>query len=80
MSRYRKWSAQEKAVVALEAIKGEKTIAEISAKHGVHSNQVSKWKKRVITRITEIFYGRQQREKVNLFWKSQLYGYINLFH
>ena len=35
MSRYRKWSAQEKAVVALEAIKGEKTIAEISAKYGI---------------------------------------------
>lgn len=63
MSRYRKWSAQEKGVVALEAIKGEKTIAEISAKYGVHSNQISKWKRQATAGITEIFSGRHQREK-----------------
>lgn len=41
MSRYRRWSAQEKGVIAIETVKGEKTIPEISAKYGVHSNQIS---------------------------------------
>jgi len=65
MSRYRKWSAQEKGKIALEAIRGEKTIAEISAKYGVHANQISKWKKQVMAGLTDIFSGKQQREKNN---------------
>lgn len=65
MSKYRRWSAQEKGAVALEAIKGDKTVAEISAKYGVHSNQISKWKKQAIVGITEIFSGRHEREKDN---------------
>ena len=65
MSRYRKWSAQEKSKIALEAIRGEKTIAEISAQYGVHSNQISKWKKQVMAGITEIFSGKYQRDKNN---------------
>ncbi len=36
-----------KAKVALEAIKGERTIAEISSECGVHPNQIAKWKKRL---------------------------------
>ena len=65
MSRYRKWSAQEKSKIALEAIRGEKTIAEISAQYGVHSNQISKWKKQVMAGIPETFSGKQKREKNN---------------
>lgn len=41
----RRFSALEKLKVAMEAIKGELTIAEISSKYGVHSTQISKWKK-----------------------------------
>jgi transposase len=41
----RQFSASEKLQVAKEAIKGELTIAEISSKYGVHSTQISKWKK-----------------------------------
>lgn len=62
MSR-RRWSAQEKGVVALEAIRGEKTIAEISAKYGVHSNQASKWKKQAISGIVDTFSGKQQHKE-----------------
>ena len=38
---------------------------EVSAKYGVHSNQISKWKKQAIVGITEIFSGRHEREKDN---------------
>lgn len=42
----RKFTAAEKAKVALEAIRGEQTIAEISTKYAVHATQINKWKKR----------------------------------
>ncbi len=41
----RRFSASEKLKVAMEAIKGDLTIAAISSKYGVHSTQISKWKK-----------------------------------
>ena len=37
-------SADFKARVTLEAIKGEQTLAEIGARHGVHLTQVAAWK------------------------------------
>jgi transposase len=40
----RNHSANFKAQVALEAIRGEKTIAEIAAHHEVHATQVTSWK------------------------------------
>ncbi len=42
----RNHSAKFKAQVALEAIRGEKTVAEIAAHHEVHSTQVTSWKNR----------------------------------
>lgn len=41
----RRFSASEKLKVAMEAIKEERTIAEISSQYSVHSTQISKWKK-----------------------------------
>lgn len=60
MSRKR-WSAQEKGIIAIEAIKGEKTIAEISARYGVHANQISKWKRDAMAGIADIFSGKHKR-------------------
>ena len=44
----RKFSDQFKAKIALEALRGDKTIQEIAAKHQLHPNQVSTWKKRAM--------------------------------
>jgi transposase len=48
-------SADFKARVALEAIKGEQTLAEIGARHGVHLTQVAAWKKAAIEGMTTTF-------------------------
>jgi transposase len=44
----KQYSAAEKTKIALEAIKGELTIAQISSKYGVHSTQISNWKQQAI--------------------------------
>ncbi len=44
-----------KAKVALEAFRGEKTLAELSAGYGVHANQISRWKQELIKRSGELF-------------------------
>lgn len=44
-----------KAKVALEAIKGEKTLAQLSSEYGVHANRISCWRKDLRERVSEIF-------------------------
>lgn len=44
-----------KAKVALEAIKEHKTIAELSSIYGVHSTQITKWKRKALDFIQQIF-------------------------
>jgi transposase len=53
----RNHSAKFKAQVALEAIRGEKTIAQIAAHHQVHANQVTSWKNQALENLSGIFGG-----------------------
>jgi putative transposase len=52
----------QKATIALEAIKGEKTIPQISSIHGVHPTQVSAWKKHLLDSLVDIFSDKRKRE------------------
>ena len=53
----RNHSAAFKARVALEAIRGEKTVAQIAAHHEVHPNQVTSWKTELLEKAASIFGG-----------------------
>lgn len=72
----RKFDAKFKAKVALEAIKGEKTLSQLSSDYEVHPNQISKWKKELLRGVSEIFNksnGKQennQKEKIENLYKS----------
>jgi len=46
-----------KAKVALEAVKGDKTIAEIAQKCDVHPNQVTEWRRQLLDRAVDVFGG-----------------------
>ena len=52
-----------KAKVALEAIKAEDTIAELSSKFEVHRVQIMRWKKEVLKALPEVFSVRKDRKK-----------------
>ena len=63
MSR-RKFSSQFKAKVALEAIKGQRTINELAQEFEVHPNQISLWKKQLLESAPEVFgSGNAQEQK-----------------
>lgn len=51
----RNHSAAFKARVALEAIRGERSVAEIAARHEVHANQVSTWKTQALESLAAVF-------------------------
>jgi transposase len=51
----RKHTAEFKARIALEAIRGIDTINEIAAKYEVHPVQVGNWKKELLDRVPELF-------------------------
>ena len=51
----RRFNSQFKAKIALEALRGDKTIQEIAAKHQLHPNEVSQWKKQAVEGLAGIF-------------------------
>lgn len=58
----RKFTQKFKAKVALEAIKGGKTLAQLASEHQVHPNQISDWKKQLLSRAPEIFASGANRQ------------------
>jgi transposase len=57
-----KFSKEFKAKVALEAIKGQQTIAELSQEFGVHANQINRWKKELLEAMPEVFSRKKDRD------------------
>jgi transposase len=58
----KKYSADFKAKVALEAIKGEQTIAQLAARFELHPVQISQWKKALLDGVPALFAGKQVKE------------------
>jgi transposase len=63
MVKRKTYSPSFKSKVALEAIQGNQTVAELAAKYRVHPAMVAKWKKQAIDGLTDIFSrgGHQSR-------------------
>ena len=58
MSKRRRFSAEFKAKVALDALSGEMTLTELASKYGVHPNMISSWKRQARESIVESFTGK----------------------
>jgi transposase len=61
----RKFTAEFKARVPLDALSGEHTLSEFANKYGVHPNQVSQWKKQTKEQIVAGFAGKAQKVQQN---------------
>lgn len=73
----KQYSAEFKAKVALEAIKGNKTINEIASHYEVHPNQITQWKKQVLDEVPQIFSNRRaQAQKDQAELTASLYQQI----
>lgn len=63
------YSAEFKAKVALAAIRGEKTLAELSSRFEVHQVQIINWKKKALHELAELFKkssSKKQRDEQQL--------------
>jgi transposase len=56
----RRYSAEFKAKVALEAIRGEATISELVSKHGVHQTLINAWKRQAVEGMAGVFAGKAE--------------------
>ena len=66
-----------KAKVAIEALKEQKTIAQISSFYGIHETQITKWKKQALDILTQGFSNKQkQREQDDRELTQELYRQI----
>jgi putative transposase len=60
-----RYPAEFKARVALEALKGQKTLNELGSEYGVHPNQISSWKKQLQKELPSIFSVGSARQSEN---------------
>jgi len=56
------FTPQQKATVALAAIRGDKTVSQIASDYEVHPTQVQQWKKTLLENISSIFTDKRTKE------------------
>jgi transposase-like protein len=54
-SKKKQYGAQFKAKVAIEAIRGEKTVAELASQYEIHPTIINGWKRKVLEEASKIF-------------------------
>jgi putative transposase len=77
MKQRKRYSAEMKAKIALEAVKGQRTVQEIGSHYGVHPSQVAQWKRLVVENLPKIFQdGRGPDDRADEELKEELYQQI----
>ena len=60
-SKRKRYSAEFKSKVALEAIRGEQTLSELASRHNLHPNMIATWKRQAIENMAETFSSKSER-------------------
>ena len=77
MAKRRQFSAEFKAKVALEAIHGELTVAEIAKRYDVHPNMIAGWKRRLTDEAAGLFArGQSDQDQVSAAQVKELHAKI----
>ena len=58
----KQYSPQFKARVAIEAIRGEKTLSQLGSQFKVHPMQIAKWRKSALEQLPELFVDGRKRK------------------
>ena len=61
----KQYSAQFKARVAIEAIRGEKTLSQLGSQFKLHPMQIVKWRKSALEQLPELFVDGRTRKAAN---------------
>lgn len=62
-SKRKRYTAEFKAKVALEALRGELTAAQLATKHGIHQTMVGEWKKQAMEGLSMVFADRSAAQE-----------------
>ena len=65
MTKRRNFSAEFKAKVALAAIRGDGTMAELASRYDIHPNMITKWKRDALAGMKETFSRGGERERAD---------------
>lgn len=65
-----------KAKVALAAVQGRQTLAELASQFGVHPIQIGRWRQQLLDRATELFEDGRRRPAVDATATEELYAQI----
>ena len=63
MTTRKSYDSRLKVQVALEALKNQRTIAQIASEYGIHPNMVTQWKQRLLNELPDIFSNKHQKNK-----------------
>jgi len=72
----RSFSKEYKAKVALEALKGMKTISELASEYSVHPNAIINWKKQLLNGMAGIFESKKEKTNQEKVSQEELYQQI----
>ena len=76
MGMRKQFTNEFKAKVAMAALKGDKTMAELASEFGVHPTQVSAWRNELKDRAADVFNGtggktaRQYKDEIEELYKD----------
>jgi len=58
VGKRKRYSAEFKAKIALEALRGELTVSQLATKHGVHQTLIGDWKRQALDGLVTVFSGK----------------------
>ncbi len=63
MGKRKRYSAEFKAKVAMEALRGELTASQLATKHGVHQTMIGDWKRQAMEGLVSVFTGKAEAKE-----------------